>query len=161
MQCFLVGICLPIYAVHNSSIEWGILDFLVSCLCILGITIGYVSDTQLYNFVEKNRILKQLGAPPIPVLDNGLWYYSRHPNYFGEQLWWWSLAGYSWIVGQSWVTIGTIINSVIMAQVTILVEERMVVNASRSEAYEKYRQTTSVWIPLPKHVAKPKLVKSS
>ena len=161
MQCFLVGICLPLYTVHNSSVEWSTLDILVTFVCILGIVIGYVSDTQLYKFVRKNNILKQLGAPPVSVLDDGLWYYSRHPNYFGEQLWWWGLAGYSWIVGQGWVTIGTVINSAILAQVTVMVEERMVANASRSEAYEKYQKTTSVWIPLPKRTSKPKLVKYS
>lgn len=146
-QCFLVGICLPLYAVHNSTIPWGTLDVVVSLVCALGVAIGYVADTQLYCFVRRNVILKQEGASAIPVLDKGLWHYSRHPNYFGEQLWWWGLAGYSCIVGQGWAIIGTIINSAVLAQVTVFVEDRMTADDWRFEAYKKYQQTTSTWIP--------------
>lgn len=93
----------------------------------------------------------------MPVLDEGLWHYSRHPNYFGEQMWWWGLAGYSWIVGQGWATIGTVVNSAVLAQVTMFVEDKMVGDGSRSEAYKKYQQTTSVWIPWFKWRPKSKL----
>lgn len=120
----------------------------------MAIDIGYISDTELHNFVSKNKILKEIGVPPVPVLDEGLWHYSRHPNYFGEQLWWWGLAGYSWIVGQGWATIGTVINSAVLAQVTLFVEEKMISDISRSEAYRKYQQTTSVWIPWFKRMPK-------
>ncbi|KAM7267302.1 hypothetical protein ACFE04_009468 [Oxalis oulophora] len=51
---------------------------------------AYYADTQLHEFVSRNQRLKEAGKPVVINLDNGLWQYSRHPNYFGEQLWWFS-----------------------------------------------------------------------
>lgn len=146
-HCFLFGICLPIFTIHNNQTPWCTSDVIAMMICAMGISIGYVSDTQLHHYVSKNHLLKGIGAPTVPVLDEGLWHYSRHPNYFGEQLWWWGLAGFSWIVGQGWATIGTVINSAVLVQVTLFVEERMLSDGSRAEAYRKYQQRTSVWIP--------------
>ncbi|KAH7314377.1 hypothetical protein KP509_21G000500 [Ceratopteris richardii] len=146
-QCFLVGICLPFYTIHNSTVTWGFIDLVISLVCALGVVIAYIADTQLHCFVHKNLTSKQQGSSPVPVLDKGLWYYSRHPNYFGEQLWWWGLAGFSLVVGQAWATTGTLINSAVLAQVTVLVENKMTADSWRSDAYKKYQQETSVWIP--------------
>lgn len=51
------------------------------------------------------------GQKPVLILDTGLFKYSRHPNYFGEQLWWWGLSGFAFSVGQPWMTIGALLNS--------------------------------------------------
>lgn len=44
----------------------------------------------------------------------GLWQWSRHPNYFGEQLFWWGFALFAVSVGQSWTLIGPLFNSICM-----------------------------------------------
>ncbi|GLT79865.1 hypothetical protein SLA2020_513360 [Shorea laevis] len=77
----------------------------------------------------------------------GLWQYSRHPNYFGEQLWWWGLVLLAWSLGHGWTFIGSLINSMCLAYVTLLVERRMLEQDHRAEAYRLYQKTTSVWIP--------------
>ena len=40
-----------------------------------------------------NEELTREGKPRRQLLQNGLWRWSRHPNYFGEQIFWWSYAG--------------------------------------------------------------------
>lgn len=122
-------------------------DTLATLLCGTGIVISYFADSQLQKFVSKNENLKDLGVPTEPLLETGLWRYSRHPNYFGEQLWWWALALYAWNLGQGWLVVGTIVNSACMAKVTVMVEQRMVQKPSRATIYHNYQQSTSVWIP--------------
>ncbi|CAL9163576.1 uncharacterized protein C594.04c-like [Musa acuminata AAA Group] len=146
-QVFLIGICLPMYAIHSSDKPWNIWDSLATVACLSGIVIAYFADTQLYEFVSKNETLSKHGAPSVPNLDTGIWRYSRHPNYFGEQLWWWSLFVYAWNVGQGWMFIGPLVNSLCLAYVTVLVEQRMLKKDHRAEAYREYQRRTSVWIP--------------
>ncbi|XP_020577863.1 uncharacterized protein C594.04c isoform X2 [Phalaenopsis equestris] len=81
-QIFLIGICLPLYAIHSSTKPWGFWDFIATSTCISGIVIAFFADTQLYNFMQRNEVLRADGSPTVPNLNNGLWYYSRHPNYF-------------------------------------------------------------------------------
>lgn len=146
-QIFLVGICLPLYVVHSVEKPWNIWDLIAVVVCLSGVVVAYYADTQLHNFVTRNNQLKELGMPMLPNLDKGLWRYSRHPNYFGEQLWWWGLVIFAWNLGHGWTFVGSLINSMCLAYVTVLVENRMVKQDYRAEAYKAYRKTTSVWIP--------------
>lgn len=146
-QVFLIGICLPLYVVHSVNRPCNIWDFLAIIVCLLGVVVAYIADTQLYNFVTTNNKLKELGKPTVPNLDKSLWRYSRHPNYFGEQLWWWGLGIFAWNLGHSWTLVGALVNSMCLAYVTVLVEKRMLKQESRAEAYRQYQKTTSVWIP--------------
>lgn len=139
--------CLPFYVVHSVDKPLSIWDFVAVLVCLSGIVIAYFADTQLHQFVSRNEKLKELGKPVVLNLDRGLWYYSRHPNYFGEQLWWWGLVVLSWSLGHGWTAVGSLINSMCLAYVTILVEERMVKQEHRAEAYRLYQKTTSVWVP--------------
>lgn len=146
-QVFLIGICLPMYAIHSSNQPWGIWDLVATAACIAGIVIAHFADTQLHKFVTRNEKLKQLGEPTVPTLEDGLWRYSRHPNYFGEQLWWWGLYLFAWNLGQQWMFVGPLVNSLCLGYVTVLVERRMLKQEHRAEAYKLYQKRTSVWIP--------------
>jgi len=146
-QIFLVGICLPLYAISSNLAPWNIWDSVASSLCGAGILLAHLADTQLYVFMSQNQTLRDLGAPPIPVLQAGVWKYSRHPNYVGEQLWWWGLALFAWNLQQGWMVAGALVNSACLAYVTVLVERKMMEKSSRASVYRRYQQTTSVWIP--------------
>ena len=60
-QVFLIGICLPMYAIYSSNQPWGIWDVMATATCIAGIVIAHFADTQLHKFVTMNDKLKQLG----------------------------------------------------------------------------------------------------
>ena len=79
----------------------------------------------------------------------GLWRYSRHPNYFGEQLFWWSIAGFGIACGQPWVVVGTALNSCVLAAVTVMTERKIAEVPERSALFADYRSRTSAWIPWP------------
>ncbi|MCA9619814.1 MAG: DUF1295 domain-containing protein [Myxococcales bacterium] len=148
-QPMLVGLTLPLWAIAFHPAPFGLLDGICGALALTGIVIAHLADTQLHAYMQENEARVARGEPKERLLDHGLWRYSRHPNYFGEQLFWWSLAGYGAIVGQAWVVVGTALNSTVLAVVTVMVEKRMLAVPERREIYEAYRRRTSVLIPWP------------
>mmetsp|Transcript_23857 Transcript_23857/g.56671 ORF Transcript_23857/g.56671 Transcript_23857/m.56671 type:complete len:114 (-) Transcript_23857:173-514(-) len=77
----LVGLTTPLQqATMATGLPLNVLDVVATVVCLTAIILAEVADTQLRRYMaQKNKPL---------VLDTGLWRYSRHPNHFGEQLWW-------------------------------------------------------------------------
>ncbi len=83
MQVFL-GM-LPVYVAVTTpgdGLVW--LSWVALVIGIAAVTLELVADTQMHRFVAA----KQPGA----VMDQGLWAWSRHPNYLGEIGFWLSMA---------------------------------------------------------------------
>ncbi|CAK0881750.1 unnamed protein product [Prorocentrum cordatum] len=106
-------------------------DVLWAGVCLSGIAIAFFADNQLRAYMLENERRRQAGEAVAPLLDTGLWRYSRHPNYLGEQVYWWGLAGWG-VLGMSgpaataapwYVASGTAINSVVLAAVTMMTED--------------------------------------
>ncbi|MED6206197.1 hypothetical protein PIB30_024489 [Stylosanthes scabra] len=149
-QIFLIALSLPMYVVHSVDQPLAMWDLVASLVCVSGIAIAYFADTELHKFVmSRSKKLREGGDEAVapPVLESGLWYYSRHPNYFGEQVWWWGVFVFAWSMGHGWTFVGALSNSMCLAYVTKLVEERMLRQGYRAEAYTLYQRTTSVWVP--------------
>ena len=53
-------------------------------ICIIGVLYEIISDAQLHRFRKENPHQKG-------IIKTGLWNYSRHPNYYGEILFWWGI----------------------------------------------------------------------
>jgi len=85
------------------------------------------------------------GEEKMQLLNTGLWKYSRHPNYFGEQLWWWSLSLFAIKCGQPLAVIGTAFNSFILWVVVKMTEGKMLREwkPERAEKFREYQRTTS------------------
>ena len=80
---------------------------------------------------------------------NGLWKYSRHPNYLGEILMWWGVAlAYVCVTPSRWYLIaGAVANTLLFLCVSIpLAEGRQ----SRKEGFAEYKKQTRMLLPLPK-----------
>ena len=74
--------CIPFkYAIVSPFNTFVALGFLI---CLIGVLYEIISDQQLYNFKLKNS----------GIIETGLWKYSRHPNYYGEILFWFGLFFY-------------------------------------------------------------------
>lgn len=76
---------LPVYVAvttEGGGLVW--LSWIAFVIGIAAVTLELVADTQMHRFVAA----KQPGA----VMDQGLWAWSRHPNYLGEISFWLSMA---------------------------------------------------------------------
>ncbi len=75
----------PAYAVLARPGEpLGWLDVVATVVGIGAPVLQYVADAQMRAFIKVRQ--------PGQAMDQGLWSWSRHPNYFGEVAFWWSLA---------------------------------------------------------------------
>jgi len=85
----------------------------------------------------------------VKILYSGLWKYSRHPNYFGENLYWFGLGMLAYNAGEPWVVAGPALNFIVMVISMNMIEERMVRSETRADAFKDYCKSTSFFIPLP------------
>jgi len=131
----------------NSKAHIGALAILGALLWLIGFLFETIGDWQLARFIKKN---KSYDGPieEKPVLDTGLWKYTRHPNYFGNACMWWGI----WLVAceapWGWATIiAPIIMTLLLTKVSgrDLLERDM----KRRKTYQAYIQRTSGFIPMP------------
>lgn len=76
---------LPVYVAVTTpggGLVW--LSWVALVIGIAAVTLEWVADTQMHRFVAAKR--------PGAVMDQGLWAWSRHPNYLGEIGFWLSMA---------------------------------------------------------------------
>ncbi|MBC7461221.1 MAG: DUF1295 domain-containing protein [Thermoleophilia bacterium] len=68
----------------------------------IGLTIEIVGDRQLGQFLADKRA----GLTDAPFCTRGLWSRTRHPNYFGEAVLWWGIAGVALGAPWGWLGLG-------------------------------------------------------
>jgi steroid 5-alpha reductase family enzyme len=141
--CFVVFLgSLPLVpALVWGTRSVGALDWIALVIGVAAATIELVADEQMRRFARTKA--------PGDVMDRGMWRYSRHPNYFGEILFWWSL----WLFAVSaapawwWTVIGP------LAMVTMFLAASIPMLDDRSRArrpgYAAYADRTSVLVPRP------------
>jgi steroid 5-alpha reductase family enzyme len=119
-----------------------VLDGLGTVVWTAGFVFESVADWQLARFKadpeNRNR-----------VMDQGLWAWSRHPNYFGEFLIWWGFFLIALATpGGWWTVISPIIISVVLLKMTgvPLTESAL---KERRPGYAEYIKKTSAFFPRP------------
>ena len=75
----------PVFVTMNSASPLGYLDAVAGAVTLGAIVVETIADRQLHDFVASK-------PKPESFLCQGLWSWSRHPNYFGETSFWWGLA---------------------------------------------------------------------
>ncbi len=110
-------------------------------LWILGFFFEVVGDKQLDTFIHRKN-------KTVTIMKTGLWKYTRHPNYFGESMMWFSLALIAYSSGVSlFVFLSPLLITYLLLFVSgiPLLEKRWEGN----EEWEVYKKKTSAFIPLP------------
>jgi steroid 5-alpha reductase family enzyme len=137
--------CLSLYvAVTRSARPFGLLDGVATVVTVAAIVVEAVADAQLRGFVR---------APDrkaTDILATGLWGYSRHPNYFGEMLFWWGLYLFALAADPrcSWAGIGPLAITLMFHAISLpMMEARM--SARRPEFRDRIRRVSAFvpWFP--------------
>jgi steroid 5-alpha reductase family enzyme len=150
-HALLFAATLPLYAVHSSRAPLGAWDVAAAAVALAGVLVQGVADYQLREFMVANALRQARGEKKVLVLNSGLWYYSRHPNYFGEQLFWWGMALFAVGLGRPLYVAGAALMTLLFHGASLrLVESRMREDPQRREAFDEYVRTTSPFLPLPK-----------
>ena len=134
----------PMYAAAANPVRGlGVFDLAGALLAFVSLQGETIADRQLARF-RKNP------ANRGRVCQDGLWRYSRHPNYFFEWLHWWAYlliavgSPYWWVAA-----IGVVVMLLFLTKVTgIPPTERQAIR-SRGDAYREYQRTTSAFFPWP------------
>lgn len=134
--------CLPLYpALVLGGDGFGWLDGIALGVGLAATVIELVADEQMRAFVRTSS--------PGVHMDQGLWRYSRHPNYFGEILFWVSLWLFALAAAPEtwWTGIGAVamIAMFIFASVPMM-ETR---SRARRPGYAAYAERTSALVPWP------------
>jgi steroid 5-alpha reductase family enzyme len=122
--------------------ELGVLAWIGIVVWGIGLFFEFVGDAQLARF-------KRDPANAGKVMSQGLWRYTRHPNYFGDACVWWGIAlvAAESSVGR-WGLIGAAVMTVLLRRVSgvTLLEKSLI---KRRAGYEQYVARTSPFIPRP------------
>jgi steroid 5-alpha reductase family enzyme len=130
----------PLVAVQSNpnskSLEW--LDFLGVALWLVGFFFEAVGDWQLARFKDDPSNRGKL-------LNTGLWRYTRHPNYFGDAVQWWSFyilaAASSW-----WSIFSPILMTYLLTRVSGVAMLERSLRRTKS-GYETYVAVTNAFFP--------------
>ncbi len=126
----------------------GVLAILGLILWLAGFVIEVMADSQKTKF-------RRDPANADSFISTGLWYYSRHPNYFGEIVLWLGVALIALPVLSGWQYV-TLISPLFVTLLLTRVSGIPLLEASAEKrwgsdpAYQSYVASTSVLIPLPR-----------
>ncbi|MGI8518181.1 MAG: DUF1295 domain-containing protein [Acidimicrobiia bacterium] len=124
----------------------GILPVIGLALYLVGLFFESVGDWQLARF-------KTDPAKKDRVMDQGLWRYTRHPNYFGDFCVWWGIYLVALAAGHWWTIVGPLVMSALLMKYSGagLLEKTI---GRRRPGYDEYVARTNGFFPGPPNRAK-------
>jgi len=130
---------LPIAFVFHYDVTFnaGVVIFFILAIC--SFSMQGIADFEMHKFRKnKNSVF----------IRNGLWKYSRHPNYLGEILMWWSIAGLSIFALEEnyWLMAGAFINTLMFLFISIPMAENH--QRERKEGFDEYKSQTRMLLPI-------------
>ena len=136
----LLIIAYPVMLINHSK-EAGIvfLDVLGLIIWLIGFLFEALGDYQLSKFKQKTENKGKIMA-------QGLWKYTRHPNYFGEIVMWWGIFLMALSVKSGWTAVvSPLLITFLLLRVSgiTMLEKKYVGN----KEFEEYARRTSAFFP--------------
>ena len=135
----VVGLATPfLLGTQNATTHWAATEVIALAVLLLALIGEAVADAQLAAAKRRGLVLCQ----------QGLWRYSRHPNYFFEWLVWVAFAllahsaPWGWL---GWVSPLLMLHFLLNVTGIPLTEELAV--RRKGDAYREYQRTTSAFVP--------------
>ncbi len=134
------GCTLPAVHVIMNGVGANVGSVLFLILSLSAVTMQGVADMEMHRY-RKNRN----GA----FIRDGLWKYSRHPNYLGEILMWWGVALSVVMADPSawYLALGALANTVLFFTVSIPMADG---RQSHKEGFSEYKSETRMLLPIRK-----------
>ncbi|KAF9969262.1 hypothetical protein BGZ73_008473 [Actinomortierella ambigua] len=162
----LTAIVVPLYGVWRAGVfnpvPLNILDAAATALFLLGFFFEVKADQQQWAFHEQKHLAAEAKKKPEDLtgdlkrgfLSQGLFRYSRHPNFFGEMTMWWAIYLFSVAATYPHLTREVLVNPTIVGvvaltllfQASTTMTERL--TSAKYPSYKLYQKTTSRLIPL-------------
>lgn len=131
---------IPAYYMIQMPQQINVISTIGFVLCLTATTLQFFADIQMAVFRKNNRNSET-------CMTNGLWKYSRHPNYLGEITLWWGI--WLMMVGISaeyWVTIiGPICITILFVFISIPMMEKYLMN--KRPLYKEYKEKVPMLLP--------------
>ncbi len=139
----LVSLPIQILIVQNEPVDLNFISLIGVVMTFTGIVIESIADFQMSKF-------KLISNNKGKLMDKGLWQFSRHPNYFGDSLFWWGVFILSYgYTSNLLIIISPIIMTYFLMRVSgVTLLERQL--RYKKEGYEEYTNNTSSFILMPK-----------
>lgn len=142
LQGFLMFlILLPLTFINKFGGNINFITIIGVLLWLIGFYFESTADRELSSFLSKPENKGRL-------MTEGLWKYSRHPNYFGEVTQWWGIFLTAVFVPYGFLSIIgplTITSMILFVSGVPILEKKY---AGRPD-FEEYKKHTSIFIPLP------------
>lgn len=138
LAIWFVSLPVQVTVVAGGHVTWVL--WLGVAVWAIGLAFEAIGDAQLAAY-KKDPVRG-------PVMDRGLWRYTRHPNYFGDSTVWW---GIFLVSASAWPGVLTILSPVAMTYFLVfatgarLLERTMM----KRPGYPEYAARTSMFFPLP------------
>jgi len=134
-------ISLPLLAAISGATEVGVFDLLGIGLWLIGFAFETVGDSQLSRFKAQPENAGR-------VMDEGLWRYTRHPNYFGEFCIWWGFYLIALNAGGWWSIVSPLLMTFLLLKVSgVSMLEKDI--GERRPQYRDYIRRTNAFFPGP------------
>lgn len=135
---WFVSLPIQVTVVAGGHATWVLV--LGAVLWLVGLVFEAVGDAQLTAYKKD--------PDRGPVMDRGLWRYTRHPNYFGDACVWW---GIFLVSASAWPGVLTILSPLAMTFFLVFATGARLLERTMMQrpGYPQYAARTSMFFPLP------------
>ena len=132
---------------YAQTVTFNYFQIVGAVVIVVATLLELIPDIQMKQFIKNRKDRSE-------TINQGLWKYSRHPNYLGEVMMWYGIALFFLLPSfEKWYFIaGAILITLLFLFISIPMEEKHMVEYKPS--YREYQKTTSMFFILPKRKIK-------
>jgi steroid 5-alpha reductase family enzyme len=131
---------IPFYFISRFP-NWGVIEYFATFLTIVGLLGNILSDYQLQSFLFHRKDSSK-------ICEKGLWYYSRHPNYFFEFVYWLGISVFALSSPYGFIALisplSLLLTLLFFTGIPAAEKQALL---SKGESYRLYQEKVSSFIP--------------